>query len=280
MRVFPAAVAFLLTIACGPTLAQEATNFGPTPTPLVIPETYKGVEIQLKVWVQTPGGAGPFATVMLVSGCNGLDPPGWTHMQTWAAWLMQLNYAVMIVDSFGPRGVTNTCDNGELVPGQLHAADLYTAAAYISRFPQFQGRKIGAIGFSHGGWGILETASDRISGIAELRASLAKEHIGISALVAMYPACHRHVRARFDVPLLIIIGENDDWTPAWACERLAAYPRLPGPDLRLKVYPRAFHVFDVEKPPRRYFGHELEYNAQATANAKREIQDFFARHLQ
>src|SRR5579872_1325712 len=279
MRAFQAAVAVLLSLACGPTLAQEPAKFGPAPTPLVIPETYKGAEIQLKAWVQTPGGAGPFDIVMLVSGCNGLDPPGWAHLQGWAAWLMQLNYAVMIVDSFGPRGVTNACDNGELVPGQLHAADLYTAAAYISRFPQFRGRKIGAIGFSHGGWGILEAASDRISAIADLRARLAKEHIGISAFVAVYPACYRHIRARFDVPMLIIIGENDDWTPAWACERLAAYPRLPGPELRLKVYPRAFHVFDVEKPPRRYFGHVLEYNAEATANAKREIQDFFARHL-
>jgi dienelactone hydrolase len=280
MRVFPAAVAFLLTIVCGPALAQETAKFGPTPTPLVIPETYKGAEIQLKAWIQTPGGAGPFDTVMLLSGCNGLDPPGWAHLQTWAAWLMGLNYAVMIVDSFAPRGVTNTCDNGELIPGQLHAADLYTAAAYISRLPQFQGRKIGAMGFSHGGWGILEAASDRISAITDLRARLAKEHIGIAAFVAVYPACHRHIRARVDVPLLIIIGENYDWTPAWACQRLAAYPRLPGAELRLKVYPHAFHVFDVDKPPRRYFGHELEYNADATANAKREIQDFFARHLQ
>jgi dienelactone hydrolase len=280
MRPFHAAVAFLLTIVCSPILAQEPAKFGPTPTELLIPETYKGAEIQLKAWVQTPGGAGPFDTVILVSGCNGLDAPGWAHMQTWAAWLMQLKYAVMVIDSFTPRNVTNTCGNGDIIPGQLHAADLYTATAYISRLPQFRGREVGAIGFSHGGWGILEAASDRISSIDELRARLAKEHIGISAFVAMYPACYRHIRARFDVPLLIIIGESDDWTPARACERLAAYPRLPGPELRLKVYPNAFHVFDVEKPPRRYFGHELEYNAEATAGARREIQDFFARHLQ
>ena len=280
MRPFQAALAFLLTIACSPTLAQEPARFGPALTQVVIPETYKGSEVQLKTWLQTPGGDGPFDTIMLVPGCNGLDAPGLSHIQTWATWLMRLKYAVMIIDSFTPRNVTNTCGNGQIVPGQLHAADLYTAAAYISRLPQFRGRKIGAMGFSHGGWGILEAASDRISAITDLRAGLAKEHIGIAAFVAVYPACYRHIRSRFDVPLLIIIGENDDWTPAWACERLAAYPRLPGPELRLKVYRHAFHVFDVEKPPRRYFGHELEYNAEATAGARREIQDFFARLLQ
>ncbi|MGC1354497.1 MAG: dienelactone hydrolase family protein [Xanthobacteraceae bacterium] len=280
MRAIGAALALLLTVACSQICAQEAAKFGPTPTLVVIPETYKGVEIQLRTWVQTPSGAGPFNTVMLVPGCNGLDTNGWEQMQTWAAWLMRLNYAVMMIDSFTPRNVTNTCGNGETVQGQLHAADLYTAATYISRLPQFRGRKIGAMGFSHGGWGILEAASDRISGIDELRARLAKEHIGIAAFVAVYPACYRHIRSSFAVPLLIIIGENDDWTPAWPCRQLAAYPRLPGPELYLKIYPRAFHVFDVDKPPRRYVGHELEYNAEATANARREIQDFFGRLLQ
>jgi dienelactone hydrolase len=279
MRAFQAAVIFVLTFTCGPILAQEPVNFGPTPTLLTIPETYKGVEVQIKTWVQTPEGAGPFDTVMLVPGCNGLDTHGWAQMQTWAAWLLRLNYAVVMIDSFTPRNVTNTCGNGEIVPGQLHAADMYTAAAYISRLPQFRGRKIGAMGFSHGGWGVLEAASDRISAIVELRARLAREHIGIAAFVSVYPACYRHVRASFAAPLLIIIGENDDWTPALACERLAAYPHLLGPELRLKVYPRAYHVFDVDKPPRRYLGHELEYNAEATANAKREIQGFFSRFL-
>ena len=59
---------------------------------------------------------------------------------------MQLDYAVMMIDSFTPRDVTNACGNGEIIQGELHAADAYTAAAYLSHLPQLQGGKIGVIG--------------------------------------------------------------------------------------------------------------------------------------
>jgi dienelactone hydrolase len=278
MRVFRACLAFLMLV-CPAALAQTLTTYGPQPTPLVIPETYQGNEIQLKIWLQTPGGPAPFNTVMLIPGCNGLDRYGWAQMQTWATWLMQLNYAVLMIDSFAPRSVTNACSGGEIVQGELHAADFYTAADYISHLPQLQGGKIAGIGFSHGGWGVLEAASNRTPGIVELRARLAAEHVGIAALVAFYPPCFRHIQASFQVPLLILIGEKDDWTFARGCQRLAAYPRQDGSELRLRVYPNAFHSFDIEKPPRKYFGHELEYDAAATTDARHEIQEFFAHWL-
>ena len=191
-----------------PALSQAQTTFGTNPTPLLIPETYQGNEIQLKAWLQVPGGQGPFNTIIVIPGCDGLDRNGWAQMQTWARWLMQLDYAVMTIDSFTPRGVTNACANGEIIQGELHAADAYTAAAYLSHLPQLQGGKIGVIGFSHGGWGALETASDRMPGIVELRARLAAENVAIAAFVAMYPACFRHVQASFQIPLLILIGEK------------------------------------------------------------------------
>jgi dienelactone hydrolase len=279
MRALPIYLALVLLLAGPAALAQAPMTFGPTPTPLIIPETYQGREIQLKTWLQTPGGPGPYNTVMLIPGCNGLDRRGWEQMQTWATWLLQLKYAVLIIDSFTPRNVTNTCSNGEVIQGELHAADFYTAAAYLSHLHQLQGGKIGGMGFSHGGWGVLEAASNRRPGIVELRARLTAEHIGIAALVAVYPACFRHIQASFPVPLLILIGENDDWTPVRACQRLAAYPRQDGSELRLTVYPNAYHAFDIDRPPRRYLDHELEYNEAATADARHKIQDFFARWL-
>jgi dienelactone hydrolase len=272
-------LASVLLLVSSAAPAQAPATFGPDPAPLVIPETYQGREIQLKTWLQTPGGPGPFNTIMIIPGCDGLDSNGWAQMQTWAHWLMQLNYAVMMIDSFTPRGVTNTCGNGGLVQGELHAADAYTAAAYISRLPQLRGGKIGAMGFSHGGWGVLEAASDRMAGIVALRARLAAENISIAALVSVYPACYRHVQASFLVPLLILIGAKDDWTPAGPCQRLAAVARDNGSEVALKVYPNAVHVFDVDKPRREYRGHILQYDAAATADARQEIQKFFAHWL-
>jgi dienelactone hydrolase len=279
MRTVCGRLVIMLLFVGQAAFAQVPAVFGPTPTALVIPESYEGNEIQLKTWLQTPGGSGPYNTVMLIPGCDGLDQNGWAQMRTWATWLMQLNYAVLTIDSFTPRHVTNTCTNGEVVPGELHAADFYTAAAYISHLSQLQGGKIGGMGFSHGGWGVLEAASSRTPGIVALRSRLETEHFGIAALVAVYPACFRHIEANFQVPLLILIGEDDDWTPARACRRLAAYPRQNGSQVQLKVYPNAYHVFDVDKPPRQYVGHQLAYDAEATANARHDIQEFFAHWL-
>jgi dienelactone hydrolase len=278
VRVFHACIIVVLFV-CPAALAQTPEVFGPKPTALIIPETYQGKTIQLKTWLQTPDGRGPFDTIMLIPGCDGLDSYGWAQMQTWASWLMQLDYAVLMIDSFTPRGVTGTCGNGEVIRGELHAADAYTAAAYISHLPQLQGGKIGGIGFSHGGWGVLEAASNGSSDVVALRARLAKEQIRIAALVAFYPACFRHIQATFQVPLLILTGQRDDWTPARVCQQLAAYPREGGTELRLKVYPDAFHVFDVDRPPRMFHGHELRYDAAATADARHEVHDFFARWL-
>ena len=154
IHLFRWSLKLTLLLTCSAAPAQASTTFGPNPTPLLIPETYQGSEIQLKTWLQVPTGSGPFNTVMLIPGCDGLDRNGFAQMQTWARWLLRLNYAVMMIDSFTPRGVSNACGNGEIVQGELHAADAYTAAAYISRLPQLQGGKVGVIGFSHGGWGL------------------------------------------------------------------------------------------------------------------------------
>ena len=279
IHLFRWSLKLTLLLTCSAALAQASTTFGPNPTPLLIPETYQGSEIQLKTWLQVPTGSGPFNTVMLIPGCDGLDRNGFAQMQTWARWLLRLNYAVMMIDSFTPRGVGNACGNGKIVQGELHAADAYTAAAYISRLPQLQGGKVGVIGFSHGGWGALETASNRRPGIVELRAHLAVRNISIAAVVTVYPACFRHVEASFAVPLLILIGERDDWTPARACQRLAAHTRQDGASVEIKVYPNAVHVFDVEKPPRTYLGHQLQYDAEATTDARQTIEQFFAQWL-
>ena len=58
--------------------------------------------------------------------------------------------------------------------------------------------------------------------------------------------------AEFYAPVLILIGEKDDWTPAADCEQLHArqHAQTPG-RVRLTVFPGATHAFDFNVPPRR-----------------------------
>jgi dienelactone hydrolase len=50
-------------------------------------------------------------------------------------------------------------------------------------------------------------------------------------------------------PLLILIGEKDDWTPAEHCQKLAEAAQAAGYPVSIKLYPGAYHSFDSANPP-------------------------------
>ena len=83
------------------------------------------------------------------------------------------------------------------------------------------------------------------------------------------------------LPLLILIGEKDDWTPAEACHRLQ-------PDRPALVdavyYPNAYHSFDAQARDRNVPGapgktHHLAYDPAAAPDAEARTQAFFDRLL-
>ena len=49
-------------------------------------------------------------------------------------------------------------------------------------------------------------------------------------------------------PVLILIGDMDDWTPVEPCRKLAAVAQAAGYPVELTVYPGAHHSFDSEAP--------------------------------
>lgn len=77
-------------------------------------------------------------------------------------------------------------------------------------------------------------------------------------------------------PVLILIGEKDDWTPSGPCERLQTLQeqRAPG-RVRLTVYPGATHSFDFNAPRRwNEYGKLLAFDATATRDAQRRVEAF------
>ena len=51
-------------------------------------------------------------------------------------------------------------------------------------------------------------------------------------------------------PVLILIGDKDDWTPAEPCRQLTAAARAAGYPVTIKIYPGAHHAFDSYNPVR------------------------------
>jgi dienelactone hydrolase len=116
-----------------------------------------------------------------------------------------------------------------------------------------------------------------------------------AAAVAFYPGCEYATPVRRELymplaPVLILIGDKDDWTPAEPCRQLAAASRAAGYPVEIKVYPGAYHSFDSDHPVRYDakrtnlsapggFGATTGGDPAAWADAKKQVTAFFARHL-
>jgi dienelactone hydrolase len=215
-----------------------------------------------------PKRAGPFPAVILLHGCRGIPPAAREWLLGYATWYADRGYAGLILDSFASRGVSTLCSGvGEPTPF-TRAFDAYRALEYLAGLGSIDPRRVVLQGHSHGGATVL-TALDDIT------AEMAGTPLRFAAGIAYYPPC-AYSPMEFYAPLLILIGEKDDWTPAPACQQLYARQHAQAPGrVRLIVYPGATHVFDVDAPPRRNeYGKDLAYDPDATRDAARRVERF------
>ncbi len=268
---------------------------------------------QIPATLRQPDVPGPFPAVVIMHDCSGLGSRSSGAPARWADELTRQGYAALIPDSFTPRGLpagvcTETAERSRVADGYVRAGDAYGALAYLRARPDIDGRHIGIMGGSHGGWTVLAAMYEPVLASNPLRA--AKEN-GFAAAIALYPSCAaqygswqglRANGARVGpvvaysgvykpiAPVLILVGEKDDWTPALPCERLAETARERGYPVSIKVYPGAFHSFDSVAPlrfdPQRTNASSLSGHGATTggdpaawADAKLQVAGFFGRYL-
>lgn len=211
-----------------------------------------------------PPGEGPFPAVVLMHGCAGVTV--WN--ERWTRRLLDWGYAVLDLDSLTSRRRRNVCDRVFAVSPAQRALDAFGAKAFLAERPFIDPDRIAVLGMSHGAWAAL---------IAAKRQS--HEELGTGpfrAAVAFYPWCEGAFENAS--PILILIGERDDWTPAGRCRQSAkAAPK--DAEFLLKIYPGAHHGFDFEGPDEEQNGHRVRYDAAAAADAIDRVRDFLGRHL-
>jgi dienelactone hydrolase len=220
---------------------------------------------EISGWLYRPDGAGPFPAIVLAHTCAGVNE----QTEAWAKKLVGWGYVVVAPDSFGPRGEKNVCAKGGVVSGNMRVADIAGAIDFLNAQPFVRKGQIGLIGHSHGGWTAVR-ATQRTYGLAAR---------GLKASVAYYPSCNAAFDTHVDVPLLILIGDKDDWTPADSCRKLQA-AGFDRPGLVEAVYyPNARHSFDYNVRDRDAFGHKLGYDSAAAPDAEARTRAFFERTL-
>lgn len=208
------------------------------------PVTFNGHGISLHGELLKPEGAGPFPAIVALHGCAGLygrnGELSARHAE-WAKRLVERGYVVLFPDSFGSRGAGPQCKVEDRVtrPAKERRDDAFASKAYLQTRQDVNAQAISLLAWSNGGSTVLYT-------VGEKRPAW-DEGPDFAKAVAFYPGCrlplaHGDWHAR--IPLLILVGSADDWTPAKPCEDLANQARANGEPVSIVVYPGAYHDFD------------------------------------
>jgi len=242
--------------------------------------------IELQGWLYAPTQAGAHPAVVALHGCAGLTESGGgpsARHDDWGQRLSSQGYLVLFPDSFASRGLGPQCkvSEREVHPSRERVADAEAALRWLAARPDVKAQAITLLGWSNGGSSTLYAVEPRH----------AADGVDFARAVAFYPGCRTPLetgRWRSRIPLLVLIGAADDWTPAAPCQTLVDAAKADGESVSIVVYPGAYHDFDHPDLPV-HTVHGLAFtgsgtgeahtgtNPAARADAIARVADFLAR---
>ena len=189
-----------------------------------------------------PDGSGPFPAVVLSHTSGTLQQ----HMFQWAKRLLGAGYVVLIVDHLGPRHV-NDNTNYEISVTE-YAQDDVAAMRHLRGLAFVDGKHIAQMGFSYGA----------MAGLREASKSFRDKNLGgekFAAIVSVYPWCNQQGGKGYkdhqwnffddtDLPLLVVVGADDDDADPRSCIDKARENAAKGMPVELTVLPNTTHAFD------------------------------------
>jgi dienelactone hydrolase len=231
-----------------------------------------GKKIELRANIFKPEGEGPFPAVVLLHACGGIVSCDYT----WANKLVEWGYVAFVIDSLGPRYKSSCCSSLTASPTFLERAlDAHSAKSYLRSLPFIAHDKIAVMGWSHGGNTVATAVSQSINFVFSNQ-----ELDPFKAGIAFYPYCVGPVD--FNAPLLVLIGEKDNWTPAEWCSDVVEeeLKEKPKHELKLKIYKNAHHRFDCNKFINVRKGkYIMDYNSEAAADSIVQVKQFLDKYL-
>jgi dienelactone hydrolase len=194
--------------------------------------------VSLDAALVLPDGPTKAPPVVALHGCGGPFP---SRDGQWAVLLAKAGHIVLLPDSFGSRGLGSQCGikEREVTPSGLRREDAIDAAQWLTARRGTPPGGVALLGWSNGGSTVLETAR----AAADLPPGL------FLRFAAFYPGCpsaDEDLGWKPSAPILILMGEDDDWTPAPPCHALAE--RFPD-EISFVGYPGTYHDFDAPGRP-------------------------------
>jgi dienelactone hydrolase len=265
-------------------LAQEKVQFPSTDADL-----RGGNPTQLNAFLSRPEGAGPFPAVVTMHGCDGLvgdDGKIKPLYGVWSGILSQAGFIVVAPDSHGSRGQGNLCAvpaaERPILSSREVPRDVYGALAFLRSRPDVIADKIAILGQSAGGSAMMNAITP------EMRPKDMSPDQDFHAAVALYPGCQafltREPPWQPRVPMILVIGEADNWTPAADCRALITQVAARGITIQARYYEGTYHAFDhpnnpvhdltnIKVPPD---GHAptVGSNPEARAKATKDVTEF------
>jgi dienelactone hydrolase len=249
----------------------------------------KGIELRpkpgesLSGFLYIPEGSGKFPAIIMSHDCRGIQQ----YQKDWAEFLKDAGYLVLIIDSYTPRGRKDICAElntlgfGSLIGGRSY--DIFGGLNYLVNLPNVKANKIALIG-----WDPTDTLTMVSSDSSQIQAEGT-----FSSAVSFYTDCKITSSGKFSVPVLILIGENDDWwSNVQKCQDMAESGMATGSIIDFVVLPKAQYAFDDEqyavstwredvynpnKNPTN--GATFHFDKQATITARESITKFLKKHL-
>jgi len=174
----------------------------------------------------------------------------------------QMGMAAFIVDSFGPRGITNTVDDQWQISNEDFLRDAFSALNTLSKDPRIDVTRSGVIGFSRGG--IIALLSTYIQ---QRKLYPFIRNRSFAAHYLFYPGCTTHFyrNKTTGAPITFFLAKKDNYTGAAPCVDIASELKLNGADVVTIVYPEVGHDWDIA-------GTESYPNAEVRLNCRFEQQ--------
>jgi len=232
-------------------------------------KSHKSKKVLLRGNLFTPTGNGPFPAVVLMHGCGGWQTAVHTALSDYATFLTNNGFAVLNLDSFGPRRNSGgeVCASYKKLRDarKYRTIDAFDAIQYLKNQEFIDSNNIFLMGQSNGGSVAINIANSN------------NNEAGFRAVVAYYPWCGAFGSNKVDLtsPLLVLGGAKDDWVPPQPCKKVVST----GKELRVSIFPKAAHSFDINIPVQKYMGKRVGYDKEAAQNSRIAMLSFFNQHL-